>query len=75
MLKGAASVQKKQMPGVGPLDFKPMLAALKRHRFAGWTSIFMHPTPRGTPLHPTAPEVSAQINRSRAYLERTMADA
>ena len=75
MLKGAASVQKKQMPGVGPLDFKPTLAALKRHRFAGCTSIFMHPTLRGTPLHPTAPEVSAQINRSRAYLERTMADA
>ena len=68
-------VQKKQLPGVGPLDFKPMLAALKRNRFNGWTSIFMHPTPRGSPLHPTAPEVTAQINRSREYLERTMANA
>lgn len=66
-------VQKKQMPGIGPLDFKPMLAALKRIRFNGWTSIFMHPTPRGSPLHPTPREVSAQINRSREYLERTMA--
>lgn len=70
-----APVQKKQMPGIGPLDFKPMLAALKRHHFSGWTSIFMHPTPRGTPLHPTAPAVSAQINRSREYLERTMTSA
>lgn len=66
-------VQKKQLPGVGPLDFKPMLAALKRNRFDGWTSIFMHPTPRGSPLHPTIPEVSVQINRSREYLERTLA--
>ncbi|MSU51752.1 MAG: sugar phosphate isomerase/epimerase [Opitutus sp.] len=64
-----ADAQKKQMPGIGPLDFKPMIDALKRNRFDGWTSIFMHPTPRGSPLHPTAPEVSAQINRSRKYLE------
>ena len=71
----APSVQKKQLPGVGPLDFTPMLAALKRHRFRGWTSIFMHPSPRGAPLHSTVAEVSAQINRSREYLERTAAKA
>jgi sugar phosphate isomerase/epimerase len=65
--------QKKQLPGVGPLDFKPMLAALKRNKFNGWTSIFMHATPRGSPLHPTVAEVSAQLNGSRAYLEKTMA--
>lgn len=65
--------QRKQLPGVGPLDFKPMLAALKRHNFNGWTAIFMHPTPRGSPQHPTVPEVSAQINRSRDYLEKTLA--
>ena len=66
-------VQKKQMPGVGPLDFKPMLAALKRNKFDGWTSIFMHPSPRGSPLHPTVAETSAQINRSREYLDKTLA--
>ena len=65
--------QKKQLPGVGPLDFKPMLAALKRNRFNGWTAIFMHPTPRGSPQHPTVPEVSAQINRSRDYLDKLVA--
>ena len=65
--------QKKQLPGVGPLDFTPMLAALKRHRFAGWTAIFMHPSPRGTPLHPTVEEVTAELNRARAYLDRTVA--
>lgn len=67
-------VQKRQLPGVGPLDFKPMLAALKRHTFAGWTSIFMHPTPRGSPLHPTVPAVTDQLNLARAYLERTLAE-
>lgn len=67
------AAQKKQLPGVGPLDFKPMLAALKRHRFNGWTSIFMHPTPRGSALHSTPAAVSAELNRARAYLERTLA--
>lgn len=65
--------QKKQLPGVGSLDFKPMLAALRRHRFDGWTSIFMHPTPRGSPLHPTVAATTAELNRSRGYLERTLA--
>lgn len=67
--------QKKQLPGVGPLDFKPMLAALKRHRFDGWTSIFMHPTPRGSPLHPTVAAVTVELNRARAFLERELARA
>lgn len=66
-------VQKRQLPGVGPLDFAPMLAALKRHRFNGWTSIFMHPTPRGTPLHPTPRQVSDQLNLAKGYLEQTLA--
>lgn len=65
--------QKKQLPGVGPLDFRPMLTALKRNRFDGWTAIFMHPTPRGSPPHPTVPAVSAQINRSRDYLDKLVA--
>jgi sugar phosphate isomerase/epimerase len=65
--------QKKQLPGGGPLDFKPMLAALKRNRFDGWTSIFMHPTPRGSPLHPTVAETTAELNRARAFLETELA--
>jgi sugar phosphate isomerase/epimerase len=68
-----AAAQRRQLPGVGPLDFAPMLAALKRHRFNGWTAIFMHPTPRGSPLHPTPGQVSAELNRAKAYLDRTLA--
>lgn len=64
-----APQQKKQLPGVGPLDFKPMLAALKRNRYEGWTAIFMHPTPRGSALHHSAPEVTAELNRAREHLE------
>ena len=44
----------------GVVDFKPMLAALKRNKFDGYTSIFMHPSPRGSALHSTVAEVSAQ---------------
>lgn len=58
-----------QMPGRGDLDFGPLVAALKKIGYAGYTEIFMHPTPRGIPILPTAAEVTAEINRSRAYLE------
>lgn len=69
----APSKQKWQLPGIGPLDFKPMLAALKRSRFDGWTSIFMHSSPRGAPLHSTVKEVTAELNKARAFLDRELA--
>jgi len=62
-----------QMPGRGQLDFVPILAALKRIRYAGWTEIFMHPVPRGIPILPTAAEVTAEINRARQYLTACLA--
>lgn len=62
-----------QMPGRGPLDFGPLLKALREIRFQGWTEIFMHPVPRGIPIMETAAEVTAEINRSREYLEKKLA--
>ncbi|MCA9411134.1 MAG: sugar phosphate isomerase/epimerase [Candidatus Omnitrophica bacterium] len=62
-------LEMKQLPGYGELDFVPILAALKKINYAGWTSIFMHPVPRGIPILPTAAEVTAAISRSREYLE------
>lgn len=62
-----------QMPGRGPLDFAPLLAALRDIRYAGWTEIFMHHTPRGAPMLETADAITAEVNRSRAYLERCLA--
>lgn len=58
-----------QLPGRGTLDFTPLLQALKDIRFSGWTEIFMHHTPRGIPVWPTAPQITADIVRSRQYLE------
>jgi len=58
-----------QMPGRGKLDFTPIIAALKAVDYNGWTSIFMHPTPRGIPILPSAKETTAEINRARDYLE------
>ena len=58
-----------QMPGRGKLDFKPIVAALKKIEYDGFTEIFMHPVPRGIPILPTATEVTAEINRARGYLE------
>jgi len=58
-----------QMPGRGELDFAPILAALKKINYSGWTEVFMHPVPRGIPILPTAVEVTAEIVRVQKYLE------
>ncbi len=58
-----------QMPGRGKLDWKPLLQALKAINFTGPTEIFMHPTPRGIPILPTAAETTAEIVRGRDYLD------
>jgi sugar phosphate isomerase/epimerase len=58
-----------QMPGRGKLDFTSMVSVLKEKNYQGWTEIFMHPFPRGIPILETPNEVTAEINRARAYLE------
>jgi sugar phosphate isomerase/epimerase len=65
----------KQLPGRGKLDFQPLLAALKRINYPGWTEIFMHPVPRGIPILETVPRVTREINRAREYLEKTLQSA
>lgn len=62
-----------QLPGRGKLDFTPLLKALKEIHYKGYTEIFMHPTPRGIPILPTAVEVTAEINRARTYLDSCLA--
>ncbi|QDU45045.1 Xylose isomerase-like TIM barrel [Symmachiella dynata] len=61
-----------QMPGRGPLDFAPLMAALKSIDYQGWTEIFMHPVPRGIPILETTTEVTAEINRARDYLAKLL---
>jgi len=58
-----------QLPGFGPLDFVPILQALKDIDYGGWTSVFMHPTPRGIPILPTVDASTDALNRSKEYLE------
>jgi len=61
-----------QLPGRGDLDFAPIVAALKKINYTGWTEVFMHPVPRGIPIMPTAGEVTDQINHARNYLEQCL---
>lgn len=68
-MKLAKEQELMQLPGRGELDFTPILRALKEIGYSGWTSIFMHPVPRGIPILETAAEVTAEINRARDYLE------
>lgn len=63
-----------QMPGRGPLDFTPLLRALKSINFTGFTEPFMHPFPRGIPIHDSTAGVTAEIIRSRSYLEKCLQD-
>jgi sugar phosphate isomerase/epimerase len=64
-----------QLPHRGPLDWTPMMAALREIDYAGRVEIFMHPTPRGIPIHDTPSEVTTEINAARAYLEACLATA
>jgi sugar phosphate isomerase/epimerase len=73
--KGSMQAQAKedellQMPGRGTLDFGPLVGALREIAFDGWTSIFMHPFPRGMPIvEGGVSAVTEEINRARKYLE------
>ena len=58
-----------QMPGRGSLDFAPILSALKKINYTGWTEIFMHPVPRGIPILDSTADVTDEINRARHYLD------
>ena len=58
-----------QMPGRGSLDFSPILSALKKINYSGWTEIFMHPVPRGIPILGSTADVTDEINRARYYLD------
>jgi sugar phosphate isomerase/epimerase len=58
-----------QMPGRGNLDFGPLIDAMSAIDYQGWTSIFMHPVPRGIPILETTRQVTDEINRARTYLK------
>ena len=57
-----------QMPGRGPLDFRPLMRELAAMRFAGPVEIFMHPVPRGVPILGSVAEITAEIIRAREHL-------
>ena len=66
----AKEIELQQLPGCGTLDYRPIVRALRDISFKGHVEIFMHPTPRGIPILPTAAEITAAINKSRAYVEK-----
>lgn len=67
----AKEIELRQLPGFGgSLDYRPIVRALADIRYAGYVEIFMHPTPRGIPILPTAAEITAALNRARDHVER-----
>lgn len=66
-------IEMQQMPGFGGgLDYRPIVRALRDIDYKGYCEIFMHPVPRGIPILPTVAEITAAINRSRAYIDRCL---
>jgi sugar phosphate isomerase/epimerase len=70
--KMAKEEELKQLPGIGTLDYVPILAALQEIEFEGLAEIFMHPVPRGIPVLPTAKEITDLILKSRDYIEQCL---
>jgi sugar phosphate isomerase/epimerase len=68
----AKEVELEQLPGRGKLDYTPIVAALREIGFTGYAEIFMHPTPRGVPILPTAAEITDAVNESRDYIEKCL---
>jgi sugar phosphate isomerase/epimerase len=62
-----------QLPGFGGgLDYRAVVAALRKINYQGPVEIFMHPIPRGVPILPTVAEITAAVNKSREYLQQCL---
>ena len=70
--KTSKEIEMQQLPGLGTLDYRLVVKALRDINYGGYVEIFMHPTPRGIPILPTVPEITAAINKSRAYVEKCL---
>jgi len=57
-----------QLPGVGPTDFTPWIAALAEVEYGGYVNAFMHG-------HPEPEKMSELLAKSKAYLETCYAKA
>lgn len=67
--KQPKEIEMQQLPGYGGgLDYRLILSALRDIQYTGLVEIFMHPIPRGIPILPTIPEITAAINKSRDYV-------
>lgn len=56
-----------QLPGLGPTDFRPWLAALAKIRYRGYVNPFMHGDLESEPM-------SAALAKSRDYLQQCWAE-
>jgi sugar phosphate isomerase/epimerase len=72
--KEPKEIELQQLPGYGTLDYKPILTALRDIGFSGYANIFMHPTPRGVPILPTAKEISAAVLKARDYIDKVQSE-
>ena len=71
--KQPKEIEMQQLPGYGGgLDYRLIVSALRDIQYTGLVEIFMHPVPRGIPILPTIPEITAAINKSRDYVTQCL---
>ncbi len=58
-----------QMPGRGPLDFKPLIAALATFSIPGGSRFSCIPCLEGSRFSKTPAQVTEEINRARKYID------
>ena len=61
--------EREQLPGRGSFDFAPLVAALDAIDYDGYTSVFMHPIPRGIPAAGSVEQTTAEIAAAMHHLE------
>ncbi len=70
----AKDIELQQLPGFGTLDYRSILQALRDVSFRGWAEIFMHPTPRGIPILPTAGAITEALKKSLLHIEKLLTE-
>jgi len=66
---------KQQLPGLGPVDFTPWIAALAKIRYDGYVNPFMHHEPEPDEMAAALAESKTYLEKVWAAVERSAADA
>jgi hypothetical protein len=59
-------------PWCRPARFQADARGAEAKKFNGYTSIFMHPSPRGSALGSSVQDVTTELGKARAFLDKEL---